>query len=329
MSRRKQRSKRVDEKMTVNEKYFKKLRSKLLAPGEGCHPSLLGAANVGALAGLSEYDAFAGIRAFIPPGKRQVPDQEIIAAIHKAYADHNPQTGKKYLRPQKPEPIIRCGRTALQRIVEQSIISGEADLWESSPIRHDWPPENDSANFLFSMFAHDDLIFIGDRLEPGIVGQNIRPVADWINHFQAGGRPAPFVVVNPLTGRPAPKKSGDGDTFRGDGNIKRFRYCLAEFDNLTFEEQIRFWTAAKLPIAALIDSGNKSLHAWIKLSNINSIDDWQREIKQRLYELGLIPLGVDSACSNPSRLSRLPGHLRDTGNFQKILWLAAPEKDGF
>lgn len=312
-----------------NDRFFKKLQT-IPAPGQGCHPALLGAANLGALSKRPAHAVFAEIRASIPQGKRCVTDKEIQAAIIKAYADHNPQTGKKYLSPQKPEPIIRCGRTALQRIIEQSIIAGEADLWESSPIRLDWPPENDTVNFLFSMFTSHDLIFIGEKLEPGIVGHNIRTVADWIKYFQAGGRTSPFVMVNPLTGRPAPKKSGDGETFRGDGNIKTFRFCLAEFDNLAFEGQIRFWSAAKLPIAALIFSGNKSLHAWIKLSNVNSIEDWQREIRQRLYEQGLIPLGVDSACSNAARLSRLPGHLRtETDQYQKILWLAAPEKDGF
>jgi len=314
-----------------NDKFFKKLQN-IPAPGQGCHPALLGVANVGALSKRPAHEVFAEIRASIPQGQRWVTDNEIQAAILKAYADHNPislPTGKKYLRPRTPAPIIHCGRTALQRIIEQSIIADEVDLWESSKIRIDWPPENDTANFLFSMFAPDDLIFIGDRLEPGIVGQNICTVTDWIKYFQAGEKTAPFIMINPLTGRPAPKRSGEGETFRGDGNIKTFRYCLVEFDNLSREEQMRFWTAVKLPIAALIDAGNKSIHAWIKVSNVNSIEDWQRDIRQRLYEQCLIPLGVDSACSNPARLSRMPGHLRaETDKYQKILWLAAPEKDG-
>ncbi len=178
------------------------------------------------------------------------------------------------------------------------------------------------------MFEPSDLLFIGERLEPGIIGQNIRTAAAWIKFFQSGGKTAPFIIINPFTGKPAPKKGGDGETFRGDNNINSFRYCLVEFDNLNREEQIRFWTAAKLPIMALMDSGGKSIHGWIKLTNINSISDWQREIKQKLYDQYLIPLGVDPACSNPARLSRLPGHLRDTGKYQRILWLNIPEKEG-
>jgi hypothetical protein len=200
-----------------------------------------------------------------------------------------------------------------------------------SPVRLDWLPADDTVNFLLAMFAADDLIFIGERLEPGIIGQNIRTVAVWINFFQSGGKSAPFIIINPLSGQLAPKKGGDGETFRGDGNIKSFLYCLVEFDNLSREDQIRFWTSPavkELPIVALVDSGGKSIHGWIKILNINSINNWQQEIRQKLYEQGLIPLSVDSACSNPARLSRLPGHLRDTGKYQKILWLANPEKEG-
>ena len=152
-----------------------------------------------------------------------------------------------------------------------------------------------------------------------------------MNFFQSGGKSAPFIIINPLSGQLAPKKGGDGETFRGDGNIKSFLYCLVEFDNLSREDQIRFWTSPavkELPIVALVDSGGKSIHGWIKILNINSINNWQQEIRQKLYEQGLIPLSVDSACSNPARLSRLPGHLRDTGKYQKILWLANPEKEG-
>jgi hypothetical protein len=81
-----------------------------------------------------------------------------------------------------------------------------------------------------------------------------------------------------------------------------------------------------LPILALIDSGGKSIHAWLdvqKLSSITTCDEWTREIKIGLYERVLIPLGVDRACCNPSRLSRLPGFFRsETGRFQRLLWLS-------
>ena len=318
---------------TLQEKYTEKL-NRLPAPGTGCHPALLGAANVGAFAGIPAEETFADIRASIPRGKRKISDKEILDAVSRAYRENRNiilPNGEKYRRyaPRKTEPLVHDGKTALRRIIEQSNITDEADLWELSEIRLDWKRKADTINFLSRMFEPADMVFIGNREESGIVGQNIRSVKDWIDYFQAGGGTAPFIIVNPLTGKAAPKKTGDGETFRGDGNVQTFRYCLVEFDNLSRENQIRFWTAARLPKAALVDSGGKSIHAWLRLSGIKSMEDWQREIRQELYEQHLIPLGVDSACSNPARLSRLPGHLRDNGNHQKILWLAKPEKDGF
>jgi hypothetical protein len=317
--------------MNLRGKYSEKLHN-MPAPGEGCHTSLLGAANYGIMTGIHPEEIFSDIRASIPYGKRKISDSEIHDAINRAIKDVTLPKGQKYRRylKPKPKPVINDGVATLRRIIDQSKIHEEVDLWEMSPIRIDWPPEDDTVLFLSVMFEPLDLLFIGERLEPGIIGRNIRTAKDWIDYFQTGGKTAPFIIVNPLTGEAAPKKTGDGETFRGDGNIKTFRYCLVEFDNLTREEQIRFWTSKEvneLPIAALVDSGGKSIHGWIRTPSINSINDWQREIRGKLYEQGLIPLGVDSACSNPSRLSRLPGHLRDN-KYQRLLWLNKSEKNG-
>jgi hypothetical protein len=316
--------------MTMQGKYIEKLNT-MPAPGQGCHPALLGAANYGIMAGLAPEEIFSDIRASIPYGKRKISDREIHDAIQRAIRDNVTISNARkhgYIRP-KPKPIISDGETTLRRIIEQSEIHEDVDLWELSPIRIDWTPEEDTIYFLQAMFEPLDFLFIGERLEPGIIGRNIRTAKDWIDYFQSGGKTAPFIIVNPLTGTAAPKKSGDGDTYRGDGNIKSFRECLVEFDTLSREEQIRFWTSeeiSELPIAALVDTGGKSIHGWIKTPGINSIDGWQCEIRSKLYEQGLIPLGVDSACSNPSRLSRLPGHLREN-NYQRILWLNKSVKD--
>jgi hypothetical protein len=96
------------------------------------------------------------------------------------------------------------------------------------------------------------------------------------------------------------------------------------------EDQIKFWAAVKLPVCALIDSGGKSIHGWIdvqRLVNVDSPERWETEIKQRLYDRILKPMGVDGACSNPARLSRLPGHHRTEKEArQRILWLSAEGK---
>lgn len=158
------------------------------------------------------------------------------------------------------------------------------------------------------------------------MGTNIKTAKQWREHSKTGAKMGPHFCINPLNGIPSPKKSGDGTTLRGDSNVKTFRYCLIEFDNLDRESQIKFFSAIKLPIRVLIDSGNRSIHAFVdvqKLASVTTLDQWQTEIKGRLYDTILSGLGIDSACSNPARLSRLPGHFRgEKQAYQRLLWLS-------
>lgn len=295
-------------------------------PGCGCHPFLLSTANLGIMAGLEPHQLHDDIQQSIPQGNRRIPDKEIMDAVNKALADH--KDGTFTPRP-RPAPAIRDGKAALQKIIDQAKINDEADLWESSPVRLLNDPAADTVLLLEILYEPDDLIFIGDRHQAGIIGDTIRPAANWITYFQNGGKTAPHIIINPLAGTPAPTKSGNKTTLRGDACVKDFRYCLVEFDGLNREEQIKFWTAVKLPIVVLIDSGNKSIHGWLdvqKLATAKTPEQWDTEIKGRLYDQILKPLGVDGACSNPARLSRLPGHFRSENAIQKILWLSPEGK---
>jgi hypothetical protein len=292
-------------------------------PGSGCHVSLLAVANRGVLAGRDPELILGDIRDAIPSGARRVPDREIADAIQKALADH--QGGTFTPRP-RPEPVVRDGKATLRRIIAQGTIDTEVDLWEQSPIRLWGAPEDDPALLLETLYQPTDLLWIGERFDAGILGKTIRPAGEWITHFRAGGPTASHIIPNPLTGMPAMKKTGDAETLRGDGNVQTFRFCVVEFDTLSLADQIKFWSAVKLPILALIGSGGKSVHAWLdvaKLAPVVTTDQWDTEIKRRLYDRLLTPLGVDTACSNPARLSRLPGHYRtETNAYQRLLWLS-------
>ena len=113
---------------------------------------------------------------------------------------------------------------------------------------------------------------------------------------------------------------------RGDSCVKSFRYIVAEFDALPMEKQgavLRgLCNLGLCKIAALIHSGGKSCHAWITCDGIDNVNDWARIVKEKVFPV-LTALGVDRACSNPARLSRLPGVFRsDKANWQKLLYLA-------
>lgn len=292
-------------------------------PGGGCHTYLLTVANFGIRAGFKPETIFAHIRQNIPPGKRRVPDREISDAINKALSN---QGNGSFTPNPRPQPIVNDGKAALKSIIGQGKYSDDADLWEASPIRLYDEPQRDAELVLSTVYEPDDLVWIGERYANGIMGKTIRPAREWVDHFKAGGGTAPHIIVNPLDGIRRKTKAGDKDTLRGDPNVIRFKYCLVEFDNLSREDQIRFWSAAKLPIVALIDSGGKSVHGWLdaqKLADIGTFEVWQSEIKCRLYDRLLAPIGVDKACSNPGRLSRFPGHFREEkGKWQRLLWLS-------
>ncbi len=312
---------------------FMKQLPELPAPGgNGCHAAILGVANLGVLAGLTPEQIYMAIRQAIPAGGRKVPDREIWEAIAKAFADHRPTVtlpnGESYRRytPPKTKPVIHNGKIALQNIIKQGSISTEADLRDRSPISLCGPPEDDTILFLSTIYEPDDLIWMGQPYGPGIMGQSIRRVADWIELIRRTGVTEPFFIVNPLSGKSAAKISGDGVTYRGNLNVATFKYALVEYDTLTHEDQIRFWSAVKLPIRSLVDTGGKSIHALLdvqKMGKVETYDQWQTIIKSRLYDQYLTPMGVDSNCSNPARLSRVPGHYRtEKNNWQRLIWLS-------
>lgn len=299
----------------------------LPAPGDGCHPALLSVANLGILSGKTPQKIHNDLRQFIPRGKRQILGKEISDTINKALTDHN---GTTYTRRVRPVPIVNEGKTALQKIIAQGKISNDADLWEASPIRLWNETKNDQTTLLQTCFHPADKVWIGDRHKTGIMGDTVRTAGEWIAHFRGGGTSGPFIITNPLNGIPAPTKSGDKTTLRGDGNIASYRYAMAEFDNLSRDDQIRFWSAIRLPVIALIDTGGKSIHAWLEVSKLAQVDtseQWMTHIKGRLYDRILTPMGIDAACSNPARLSRLPGHFRtEKKAYQRILWLSPEGK---
>jgi hypothetical protein len=294
--------------------------------GNGCHVDLLGIANLGIIAGLDAQTIHDNLRESIPPGKRRVSDTEINDAIRKALSDCNGNKPIPSIKKSKPK---FNGPKVMEKLITKAQGYDEATIWELSPVRMDWPEEEDTIHFLEIVFLPDDLLFIGNQYDDGAIGENIRSCKDWIDFFKSGNSAGPFICINPLTGKNALSKANKL-TYRGDYCISSFRHCLVEFDNIPMEEQLRFWSVAELPVKALVSSGKKSIHAWLdvsKLTEVKTFDQWQTHIKSRLYESILKPLGVDGACSNPSRLSRLPGFMRqETNKYQSLLWLSQQGK---
>ena len=289
--------------------------------GNGYHPRLLGVANIGIRSGLSPDEVAAALRAHTPQGGRRVPDREIADAVTKAM-DGRPNFPTRR-RPARrwhtpcPAPKTFDVPTFMRRMQREADGIEEADIWAASPVRIDWPPEQDAIEILSRLYAPDDVLFIGDTY-----GRRVRTVADWMAHFRAGRPIPPHIIPNPLTGQAAPTKAGR-PSLRADACVKSFRFAVAEFDGMSREDQLRFWWSINVPVCALIDSGGKSLHAWIRMDDIATTEMWTKLVEGEIFRRFLIPLGCDAACRNEARLSRLPGHFRtEKGRWQRILYLA-------
>ena len=102
-----------------------------------------------------------------------------------------------------------------------------------------------------------------------------------------------------------------------NGDVTRWDYALAESDNMSVEEQKKLLVSLNLPIVALVESGGKSIHAIVR---VDAKDE--REYKQRVEflfdKLNQSSFVVDQANKNSSRLSRLPGAVRN-GKIQRLL----------
>jgi RecA-family ATPase len=107
-----------------------------------------------------------------------------------------------------------------------------------------------------------------------------------------------FIRINPMT----------KDGARNE-DVTAFRHVLVEFDRdeagktIPKEEQYHAVVSSGMPVAVLIDSGNKSLHAWIRVDAPDAA-----EYKRRVAIIWdwFSGINLDKQNRNPSRLSRCP-----------------------
>lgn len=108
----------------------------------------------------------------------------------------------------------------------------------------------------------------------------------------------------------------DGQGVR-NSNVSEFRYALVESDSMSKEMQYALMEQLELPIATLTDSGNKSLHAIVRVDAAD-YSEYKKRVDS-LYEVcKKNGLNLDTQNKNPSRLTRLPGVMRK-GSRQRLI----------
>lgn len=100
-------------------------------------------------------------------------------------------------------------------------------------------------------------------------------------------------------------------------NITKFRFALVESDTLPIAEQDIIFRKLELPIACLVHSGGKSLHAIVRV-DADNYDEYRKRVEFLYDFLEKSGVSIDKQNRNPSRLSRMPGVTRN-GNRQYLV----------
>lgn len=93
-------------------------------------------------------------------------------------------------------------------------------------------------------------------------------------------------------------------------NVTDFRYALVESDNMPLERQNAVMRELELPIAIMVYSGGKSIHAIVKIDAPN-YDEYRKRVDYLYKVCKANGFDIDKQNRNPSRLSRMPGVMRN------------------
>lgn len=167
--------------------------------------------------------------------------------------------------------------------------------------------------FVKACFKADDIVSIAPgtipdgetRAIPEHGGVNLFTRDQWLDRVKEkggiervfSGRGGLFVRVNPVQ----PKSNG------ADKDVTAYRHVLVESDELSKDRQERILRDSGLPIAALLDSGGNSIHAWVRVDAETLAQFHER--REKVWA-SLPGFEIDLANKNPSRYSRCPGGLR-------------------
>jgi hypothetical protein len=201
-----------------------------------------------------------------------------------------------------------------------------ADAWEDSPQRIDCPlVEFDPRHVLATLFPPDALLWTGNPYQSG---------AEYANRWKtcAEWQTQPIHELGPMV---APATWEAGTVSRAAGNVMAAPFTVLDFDGfdgvkpataVEIEEHILAslalirWMREALcwRLAALIHTGNKSLHAWFHTPPQGALASLRDTASAFGVDAGLI--------GRPEHPCRLPGQRHPkTGNPSSVLWLQCPE----
>lgn len=112
-----------------------------------------------------------------------------------------------------------------------------------------------------------------------------------------------WIRFNPLDGKTNEKGAVTNQ------NVTDYRYALVEADHVDLDKQNAIIRELELPVACLVHSGKKSIHAIVKVE-AGDYAEYRKRVDYLYDVCSKNGLKVDTQNRNPSRLSRMPGVMR-------------------
>lgn len=202
------------------------------------------------------------------------------------------------------------------KIVDNSWVEGK----EIREPDDNWNPVEQLKTYIETLFKNDDYIgYVVNSWQrddgkysvsgSGVYGKTAEEILNDLNKYK-DEKDLGWVVgdSNPEAGAWIRFNPLDGKGVKNE-NVTDFKYALVESDNLSIEKQNAIMRELELPIAALVYSGSKSIHAIVKVDAQN-YSEYQKRVEYLYKICNKNGLQVDGQNKNPSRLSRMPGIVR-------------------
>lgn len=188
-----------------------------------------------------------------------------------------------------------------------------------------WDPIGELSRYLEALFTPDEIFgYVVASFEkpdkeghmkwvPGNSGIYTKKVGETIQQLRQAkkdGQPLESIIGkhNQKAGAWIRFNPLDGNGVNNE-NVTDFRYALVESDSMDIEAQNGLIRQLNLPVAVLVHSGGKSLHAIVRI-DANDKKEYQERVNY-LYDIcRKNGMEIDTQNRNPSRLSRLPGCMR-------------------
>lgn len=179
----------------------------------------------------------------------------------------------------------------------------------------EWNPKNELITYLESLFNDSEIVgYVTHSYEKD--GKYLPSKGVWITageliqklnryddiEFAIGDynkEAGAWIRFNPL----------DGKGIKNE-NVTEFRYALIESDDMELDKQNAVIRELELPVAALVHSGGKSLHAVVRVDAADC-NEYRKRVDYLYKVCEKNGFNVDIQNKNPSRLSRMPGVMRN------------------